>query len=276
MQFNEDIERQVEDLFAPYALPTSPGFAVGIVHQGNFIYRKGFGQATLEHPSPITSRTVFDVGSMAKQFTAMAIALLEEDGQLSAADGIQDHLPEFPDYAREVTIADLLHHTSGIRNYTVLAYYMIGYHESDAISKEEVYALLLRQKTLSARPGERWDYSDSNYFLLAQIVDRVTGRTLGEYAAEHIFAPLAMTDTLFRERHSQVIENRAISYVPHEIVFRSPSDPRQPGDKTGTFHAAASNDENVGAGGLLTTLEDLAKWDRNLTDNSLGGGEGKP
>ncbi|MFN2144494.1 MAG: serine hydrolase domain-containing protein, partial [Anaerolineales bacterium] len=195
----------------------SPGCVAGVLQHGETVYAKGFGRANLEYPSPISAETVFDIGSMAKQFVGMAVALLEEEGRIDTTAGIRDYLPDLPDYTHRIKVANLLHHTSGIRNYTVLAYYMIGYHESDAISPEEVYDLLKSVQTGSFAPGERYEYSDSNYFLLGKIVEQVSGKTLGEFAAENIFQPLGMENTLFRECHSRVIPNRAISYVQHPV-----------------------------------------------------------
>jgi CubicO group peptidase (beta-lactamase class C family) len=272
MVFNREIESGIDQLFAPYNRPNSPGFAVGLIHQGAFIYRKGFGQANLEHNIPITADTVFDVGSMSKQFVGIAIALLEEAGQLSINDPMRTYLPEFPTYADQVTLAHLLHHTSGLRNYTVLAYYMIGCHESDAFTSEQIDDLLRNLKSLHFPPGERWEYSDSNYFLLAQIVDRVSGQTLGGYLRSHIFEPLGMDSTQIREVHSSIIRKRAASYVTHPIRFASPSNySRQP---SGRFYTLVSNYEHVGGEGLFTSLNDLYKWDRNFFENRLG--QGKP
>ena len=149
---------------------------------------------------------------------------------------------------------------------------MMGCHESDAVTKEQVYDLLLDQTSLSFAPGAKWEYSDSNYFLLAMVVERVTGKTLGNYAREAIFAPLGMAHSLFRESHSDVIPNRALSYVRHPVAFRSPSTYRQAARSPGAYHTLISNYEHVGAEGLYTTLENLAKWARNLTDNRLGQG----
>jgi CubicO group peptidase (beta-lactamase class C family) len=273
MKFDKQIQQQITGLFASYAKPDSPGFAVGIVHNNHIVFSDGFGQATLEHFSPITAETVFDVGSMAKQFVGMAIALLEEDHQLAISDKIPKYLPEFPDYAREVTLANLLYHTSGMRSYTVLAYYMMGYHESDAITQEEVYDLLLRLKSLNFKPGERWEYSDSNYFLLAKIIEKITAQSLNEFAQEAIFHPLGMLGTLFREQHSQVIRNRAIGYVPYPVAFQSPYLYRNQQEDSVTWHTLISNYEHVGAEGLFTSLEDLLKWDRNFSENRLGKGK---
>jgi|GEM_PF-402058 len=272
MKFDKTVQGQVTDLFASYTKPDWPGFAVGIVRNSEIVFRKGFGQATLEHFSPITSDTVFDVGSMAKQFVGMAIALLEEEGQLSLDDKMHKYLAEFPEYAEEITLANLLYHTSGIRNYTVLAYYVMGYHESDTITKDEVFDLLLKLPSPNFKPGERWEYSDSNYFLLAQIIERITGKSLGEYAREAIFDPLDMHSTLFRECHSQVIRNRAMSYVTHPVAFRSPYLYRDPQEVSDSFHTLISNYEHVGAEGLFTSLEDLFRWNKNFSENRLGRG----
>ena len=272
MRFDEKVFKQIIDLFVPYAKPDSPGFAVGIIQADNVIFCQGFGQADLEHISPITPDTVFDVGSMSKQFVGMAIALLEQDGQLSIDDPLHKYLPDFPDYAKGVTLAHLMYHTSGIRSYFTLAYYVMGYHESDAITKEEVYDLLCRLRSLNFPPGERWEYCDSNYFLLAEIIERVTGKSLNQYAQEAIFRPLDMQNTLFRHCHSQLIRNRAVSYATHPIEFRSPYTYRDRSGDYNSFYSWISNYEHVGAEGLFTALTDLFKWSQNFSSNRLGKG----
>jgi len=272
MKLDSRMEDQIDGLFAEYDRPWSPGYAVGIVHSGELIYGKGFGQATLEHPSPITPQTVFDVGSMAKQITGMTVALLEESGLLNLDDGVCKYLPRLSGYAQAVTVRDLVYHTSGIRNYTVLAYYMIGYHESDAPTNEEILDLLGRQTSLSFTPGTKWEYNDSNYFLLARIVETVTGETLGDYAQRVIFTPLGMRHTLFRENHSLPIPNRALSYVKHDVRFRSPLSYRQNHPPSDEYHTLASNYEHTGAEGLFTTLADLGAWSANFAGNCLGKG----
>ena len=270
MKFDSRMEDQIDGLFAEFDRPWSPGYAVGLVHNGELIYGKGFGQATLEHPSPITSQTVFDVGSMAKQFTGMAVALLEEDGLLSLDDAVCKYLARLSGYAQAVTVRDLVYHTSGMRNYTVLAHYMIGYHESDAATTEEILDLLVRQTSLSFMPGTRWEYCDSNYFLLARIVEIITDETLGEYAQSAIFSPLSMDHTQFRENHSLPIRNRALSYVKHDVRFRGPSSYRHATPASERYHTLVSNYEHTGAEGLFTTLEDLCAWSTNFAHNRLG------
>ena len=269
MNTHHKFQEEICDLFLPFNKSDMPGFAVGVRWGSEVKFLKGFGQATLEHFSPITPESVFDVGSIAKQFVGMGIALLEEAGHLSTSDKIQVYLPEFPDYGFDIRVANLLYHTSGIRNYTVLAYYMMGYHESDAITKEEIFDLLLRLRSLNFKPGERWEYSDSNYFLLAKIIERITGKTLNQYSNQAIFQPLRMDQTRFRENHSVIIKNRAISYVRYPVAFQSPYLYRQQEETTGPFYTLTSNYEHVGAEGLFTTLTDLIKWVRNFSNNCL-------
>jgi CubicO group peptidase (beta-lactamase class C family) len=272
MIFNSETKKEIDSLFVRSEKPISPGLAVGIIHDGAFIYKGGFGHANLEHASPIGSSTVFDIGSMAKQFVGTAIALLEEEGLLSLDDRIERYLPEFPACNSEVTLANLLHHTSGIRNYTVLVYYMMGCHESDALTSEEIFNLLVRQKSLNFSPGEKWEYSDSNYFLLSKIVERISAQSLAEFTQDNIFGPLKMKQTLFRGCHSKIIKNRAISYVNYPIRFQSPYTYHSERETPGEYHALVSNYEHVGAEGVYTTLDDLFKWDQNFFNNRLGKG----
>ncbi|MCJ7624941.1 MAG: beta-lactamase family protein, partial [Anaerolineaceae bacterium] len=232
----------------------------------------GFGHANLEHASPVESSRVFDIGSMAKQFVGTAVALLEEDGELSLDDRVGHYLPELHACARDVSLANLVYHTSGIRSYTVLAYYLMGCHESDALTSDEVYDLLARQKSLTFPAGEKWEYSDSNYYLLAKIVERISGQSLAEFTQARIFAPLEMSQTLFRDCHSRIIPHRAISYVNYPIRFQSPSTYHSARETPGELHALISNYEHVGAEGVYTTLDDLFKWDQNFLDNQLGKG----
>ncbi|MBI9044990.1 MAG: beta-lactamase family protein [Anaerolineaceae bacterium] len=273
MEINSDhkiINKKISGLFSTFDTYDSPGYAIGVMHQNNLIFNQGFGQATLEHPSPINSKTVFDIGSMAKQFVGMSIALLEENEQLSIEDTIHKYLPEFPDYGHKITLSDLLYHCSGIRNYSVMAYYMIGIHESDAISNEEIYDLLLRIKSLNFKPGSKYEYSDSNYFLLGKIIEHITGQSLNTFAAESIFKPLGMKNSLFREVHSQIIPRRAMSYVKHPIAFKSPVQYSKSRRDQNTFHTLVSNYEHIGAEGIFTSLEDLFKWTHNFSSNQLG------
>lgn len=249
------MEAEIDKIFEPWTKPGSPGAAVALVHNGVTVYQKGFGLANVELNVPITPQSVFYLGSVGKQFTALAIALLEADGKLSVGDDIRKYVPEIPDYGTPITIDHLLHHTSGIRDYlelTEMAELDIGYYRSDA----EVLNLLGRQKALNFTPGDEYLYSNSGYFLLGVIVHRVSGKTLREFAAERIFEPLGMTSTHIHDDYTHLIPNRASSYIEKE---------------DGTLMNFISQFDRVGSGGVYASLEDMVRWDRNFYSYKVGG-----
>lgn len=249
------MEAEIDQIFEPWTTPGSPGAAVALVHNGVTVYQKGFGLANVELGVPITPQSVFYLGSVGKQFTAMAIALLEADGKLATSDDIRKYVPEIPDYGTPITIDHLLHHTSGIRDYLELAEMAevdIGSFRSD----DEVLELLGRQKALNFTPGDQYLYSNSGYFLLGVIVHRVSGKTLKEFAAERIFKPLGMTSTHIHDDYTHLIPNRASSYL-------------QKGD--GTLANFISQFDRTGSGGVYSSVEDLVRWDRNFYSYKVGG-----
>ncbi len=255
----ENKSDRVDRLFAEWNRPDSPGCALGIIDEGKWLYRHGYGMANLEHDVPLTSTTVFRIGSTSKQFSAMAILLLEQEGRLSLDDDIRKYLPEFPDYGEPIRISDLMYHTSGLRHYYALLE-MQGLRPRDGATTAEALALLARQKALNFSPGERHQYSDSGYFLFSVIVERVTGKSLREYAQENIFRPLGMKDTRFHDNLNHITKNRADGYAPL---------PDGNGYRLEMEHTL----DMVGDGGILTTLEDLFLWDQNFYENRLEGGQ---
>jgi len=249
------MEAEIDKIFEPWTKPGSPGAAVALVHNGVTVYQKGFGLANVELAVPITPQSVFYLGSVGKQFTALAIALLEADGKLSVEDDIRKYVPEIPDYGTPITLDHLLHHTSGIRDYlelTEMAELDIGHYRSDA----EVLELLGRQKALNFTPGDEYLYSNSGYFLLGVIVHRVSGKTLREFAAERIFEPLGMTSTHIHDDYTHIIPNRASSYLQKD---------------DGTLANFISRFDRVGSGGVYSNLEDVILWDRNFYSYKVGG-----
>jgi CubicO group peptidase (beta-lactamase class C family) len=245
---------RVDKLFSRWDRKDSPGCALGIIRDGEFVYRRGYGMADLEYDIPITSRSVFRIGSTSKQFTAMCIALLEEEGKLSPEDDIRKHLPEMPWYGKPVTIRHLLHHTSGIRDYLMLAT-LRGDRDDDYYVDGEVLTLIARQKALNFSPGEEFLYSNSGYFLLGQIVERACGKSMRDYARENIFQPLGMSATHFHDDHAEIVKNRASGYMP---------------DKEGGFRISMTTLDMIGDGGIFTSVDDLLLWDRNFYNNRLG------
>ena len=247
---------KVDKIFAAWDKPTSPGCALGVLQNGRFVYERGYGMANLDYDIPNSPRLVYYVGSDSKQFTAASIALLVLDGKIRLEDDIRKYVPEMPDYGTPITINHLIHHTSGIRDiYGLMS--LGGLRIEDVFSDSEAVALIARQKELNFKPGDDYLYSNSGYFLLGQIVKRVTGKSLRDFADERIFQPLGMTHTHFHDDPGHVMKGRAMSY--------------ESDDKGGYRISYIQNFDKIGAGGLYTTIEDLRKWDENFYTHQIGG-----
>ena len=247
---------EIDALFAAWDRGDAPGCALGVVEAGELVYERGYGSANLDWQIPIDTETVFYVGSVSKQFTAAAVALLSLDGLIDLDDDIRDYFPEMPTYERPITVRHLVHHTSGLRDiYTLMA--LAGIRLEDVFSDEDAIALIAAQQATNFPPGDQYLYSNSGYFLLAQLVERVTGQPLREYAQEKIFAPLGMRDTHFHDRPDHIVERRAMSY--------------QPDSADGFRLSYLGNFDKVGAGGLYSTIRDLLLWDRNFYTGDVGG-----
>jgi CubicO group peptidase (beta-lactamase class C family) len=249
----EAIEK-VDKLFSKWDKKDSPGCAMAIIKDGKIIYKRGYGMADLERDVPITPKSVFDIASTSKQFVAMCILLLEEEKKLSLDDDIRKHIPEMPDYGDTITVRHMIHHTSGIRDYLVLMS-MAGMSYANDYPEAQIIELIARQKALNFKPGDEHLYSNSGYFLLGEIVRRVSGKTLGEFAKEKIFKPLGMKATHFYDDFTRIVKNRAIGYSPKSA---------------GGYVTELYLFDLVGDGGVLTTVEDLFLWDRNFYHNKLG------
>jgi CubicO group peptidase (beta-lactamase class C family) len=248
----------IDAVYAAYDRDGSPGCQVGVVRDGKVIYQRGYGYANLDYGIRHSPEMVYYVGSVSKQFTAAAIALLAEEGGISLDDDVRRYIPELPDYGRRLTIRHLVHHTSGLRDiYTLMS--LAGIRMEDVLTNAAALALIARQRELNFPPGDDYLYSNSGYWLLGQIVERVSGKTLARYADEKIFGPLGMTSTHFHDDAGSIIRNRVISYG---------------GDAAAGYRIAyLGNFDKVGAGGLYTTLGDLAKWDANFYEPKIGGPE---
>lgn len=246
---------KVDKLFEKWNSMDSPGAAVAIIKDGMVVYRKGFGSAQLEYNIPITPSTVFHVASVSKQFTAMAITMLEAAGKLSADDDIRKYVPELADFGKTITIRHLLHHISGLRDQWELLI-LSGYRMDDVITQSDIMDRLKRQRELNFAPGERYLYCNSGFTLLAEIVSRVSGQSFTEWTQENIFKPLGMTSTHFHLDHQEIVKNRAYSYQ---------------GDPEKGFAQSVLNYANVGATSLFTTVEDMANWMRDFEDKRVGG-----
>ncbi|MBL8271110.1 serine hydrolase domain-containing protein [Steroidobacter sp.] len=251
-----DVERAaaIDGLFAEYTRAGSPGGAVGVYSKGRVLYAKGYGLADLEAGIPITPQTQFHVASVSKQFTAYAIALLVQEGRIDLDADIRKYLPDTPDFGHVVTVRQLVHHTSGIRDYSSLLG-LGGRDLRDLLPQQKIVNLLQRQRALNFAPGTDFLYGNSGYVLLAEIVRSVTGKTLRQFTTERMFTPLKMSRTFFMDDIGELVPGRAHSY---EL------------DDDGTWQRFPLNYESVGSTGLLTTVEDLAQWAGNLSAPKLG------
>ena len=253
-----ELTTQVDELFAEWDGEISPGAVVGIFMDGRIIYSKGYGVANLDYDIPITPQSVLRIGSISKQFVAMCIVILAEQGKLSFDDDIRVYLPEMPDYGKQITIRHLLHHTSGIREYLTLVDLM-GKPEGSVFgyTTRELVELLSRQQRLNFDPGSQFSYTNSGYFLLAEIVTRVSGVKAGAFAQENIFEPLSMTQSRFYDDPNAIIRNQAFGYSPK----------RDDGYRLDILRS-----DVIGDLGVITTVEDFLHWDSNFYENKLGAG----
>lgn len=254
-----DPHGQVDAIFAPWSAADMPGCAVGISRNGALDYARGYGMANLEHLAPITQDSVFNVASVAKQFTAFSILLLAQEDKLSLDDDVRKFLPEMPDYGKPLTIGHLMHHTSGLRDQAHLA--LVSGWITDARTQDEMLRIITRQRSVNFAPGSEVSYNNSGYNLLAEIVQRVSGQPLSAFARQRIFAPLGMADTQFQENRSKVVRGRADAYGRVEAG---------PGE-AGGWRKILGSSVHYGPGNLLTTVGDLLKWQQNLLDARVGG-----
>ena len=247
--------KRIDGVFADFNAST-PGCAFALVDHGRTVYERGYGLASVEHGVAIDPHhTVFDIGSLSKQFTAASILLLAHDGKLSLDDDIRTYVPELPDYGATVTLRQLLHHTGGISDYLELLD-MDGINLEDVATGDDALSALSRKKTLDFRPGSEFSYSNSGYFLLSLVVKRVSGKPFSAYAKTNIFDPLGMSDTSVLGDHTRIIAHRATPYDT---------------DEPGKFRLSPSNWEQTGDGGVQSTVDDLVRWDVNFRDPRVGG-----
>lgn len=245
----------IDAIFASWDRPGSPGCALAVARDGEFIYTRGYGYANLDYDIPVTPQTVFDVASVTKQFVAAVANLLAQDGTVSLDDRVREWLPELPEYASPITLRHLIYHTGGLRDYLNL-FPLAGSHDYYAVSREQLLAMMSRQRAPVFPPGERYEYSNTGYMLLAHALERAAGKSVGEMAHERIFEPLGMEGSLMYENREAIIPRRATGYHRND---------------DGGLRVVHNYDfEIAGDGQLYTTVKDLLRWDDYLH------GKGKP
>ena len=251
-RWNEQaIATRIEQICQKWDVEDAPGGAVGVVHGGKLLFARGFGLANVELGVKNTADTKFDVGSVSKQFTAMCVLILEDRGELSVEDPVSKHFPDIPAAKNGMTIKQLMQHTSGIRDYFGLMA-LSGYTMFD---DDDVMTVLSRQTDVNFEPGAAFLYSNTGYFLLARLVEKISGKDLADFAEKNVFEPLGMHDTVFQDDFRQLIMNKAYGYIA------SPED----GLLAGVAPLSAA-----GAGGVITTLHDMMLWTENWKGNKLG------
>ena len=253
----ESHRRALDALSEPWNRSNAPGCVVAVIAGGEIVYQRAVGMADLERAVPLSVHSVFDLASTSKQFVAACIHLLAQEGRLDLQSDIRVFFPRLPDLGVTITVRHLLHHSSGIRDYLTLMH-LAGMSFANDYYEEEIVDLIARQKALNFAPGSEFLYSNSGYFLLGEIVRRISGQSLGAFAQTRIFEPLGMKQSLFYDDFSRIVPQRAIGYAPH--------------DEQG-FRKELYLFDLVGDGGLLSSVGDLQLWDQNFYDNRLGGGQ---
>lgn len=237
---------EVDSIFSAYSQPGQPGCAVGVFQDGRPLLIKGYGEADLATGRKIDGDTVFYAASMSKQFTALAVAKLVEQGKIRLDDKVQRWIPDFPDYGTPITVAMLLHHTSGIRDMVILA--IIAGLDVDQMTRPQALALIERQKGLNFAPGSQFSYSNSGFFLLSEIVSRASGKPFETFVHENVLDPLGMTNSHMLPEPAREGASIATSYQAGEHGFK----------------VLADYPHISGSGGLTTTVNDLAKFDHDF------------
>jgi CubicO group peptidase (beta-lactamase class C family) len=242
----------IDSIFVEWNKPNSPGCSLGVIKDGKLVYARGYGMANLEYSIPNSPVSVFRIGSTSKQFTAACIVLLAEQGKLKFDDKLSKFFPEFPEYADEITIAQLLNHSSGIRDYLTISY-LSGLGDDDFYTDKDIMQWLINQKENNFKPNEEFLYSNSGYWLLGQIVQEVTGQNMAHFAEKNLFLPLGMNNTHFHNDHTHIVSNRASGYVPVNDGYK----------------ISMTTLDMIGDGGIFTTINDLKLWDDNYYESKV-------
>jgi CubicO group peptidase (beta-lactamase class C family) len=252
-----EIEQRVEALFEEWDRADTPGCALGVARAGQTVLSRAWGMADLERAVRNTPETIFEAGSVAKQFTAAAVLLLAQSGRLSLDEPVRKYFKELPDYGAPLTIRQLLHHTSGLRDWGAVAGIAGWPRGTRAHTQEHVLDIVKRQRALNFPPGTEHSYSNTGYNLAAMLVGRVADDPLAAFTSKHIFDVLEMRRSSWRDDHARIVKDRAQAYAALSLFKEYALDM--------PFEDAHGN------GGLLTTTEDLLRWNENFVHARVGG-----
>lgn len=245
-QYSETQFQKIDSLFIEWNKPNHPGGAIGIMQDGKTVYSKAFGLASLEYLIPNSPKTIFNIGSVSKQFTAMGIVLLHQQGKLSVDDDIRKHLAELPDFGDTIRIYHLLHHTSGLRSLHAMLE-LAGWRSDDSRTNEDLNRFIKNQRDLNFKPGDEYLYCNTGYMLMVNIIEKITGEKFKDWMQKSVFEKLGMTHTYVEDKYNRVVLNNATSY-------------------RNEFDRAVEYWGYVGSGNVHSTTDDLLKWLSNFYD----------
>lgn len=250
----KDLAAAADSIFARWNSTHGPGCAVGVSRAGETLLMRGYGMANLETGTPITPATIFESGSVAKQFTAAAVMLLVQDGKLSLADPVRKFFPEMPEYDKPITVHHLLTHTSGLREWSNLVAWAGWPRGSRAHTQADLLDVAFRQRSLNYPVGEYYSYTNTGYAIAMSLVERLSGNSFADFTRERIFKPLGLRHTSWRDDFTTVVPGRAQAYSR----------------ESDGWHMDTPFENVVGPGGMLTTVADWLVWNDALSNRKLG------
>ena len=253
-QISDTQYQKIDSLFIDWNKPNHPGGTVGVMQNGKTVFSKAYGLASLEYLVPNSPSTIFNIASVSKQFTAMGIVVLQQQGKLSVDDDIRKHLPELPDFGETITIRHMLHHTSGLRSLHALLG-LAGWRVDDARTNEDINRFMLNQQDLNFKPGEEYLYCNTGYMLMVNIIEKITGEEFPKWMKESVFQPLGMINTYVEDNYSRIVSNNATSYYERD---------------RGEFDRAVEYWGYIGSGNMHSTTDDLLRWLSNFNDPLKG------
>ncbi|MGF1585603.1 MAG: serine hydrolase [Bacteroidales bacterium] len=245
---------RTDQLMLHYTGEDVPGAAVMVIKEGEIHFLKNYGMSNLTHGIPMDENTVHNIGSTSKQFLTFGLLLLQEEGKLSLDDDIREYIPELPEFDHTVTLRHLVNHTSGYREFINLVA-MSGRNVSTDLDIEKIIKIVQRQPELQNVPGSEFNYNNTGFALITEVINRVTGTPFPEWMKQNVFGPLEMHNTVVRTSPNQIVKNRSAGYAP---------------DNEGGYREVTDLGGAAGAGGIHSTMGDLAKWIKNMNNPTVG------